>query len=289
MPNVAMPPEATDCHMHVFGDAAAYPPAAWRAYDPTPAALASYRGIFARLGLRRTVLVQPSAYGTDNRCMLDALAADDAGLTRGVAVIGPETSEAELRRMAALRVVGVRLNLVSNGIPAPEAAIAALRAAAEQVGPLGWHVQIYAKPALLVALAGAIPSLGVPVVVDHMGGADARLGVHQPGLDELLGLVGRGQCWVKVSGPNRVSHEPSGYRDALPIARQLISANPERVVWGSDWPHIGPHAAGAPREVVYMPIDNAGLVRFVAEAAGDAATLRRVMAENPAALYGFAA
>ncbi len=288
MPGFAVPAGATDCHMHVFGNMADYPPATLRAYDPTPANMAEYRGVFVPLGFSRIVLVQPSAYGTDNRCMLEALRADDAAATRGVAVIDGTTTEAELDAMAVLRVRGIRLNLVSNGIPDPAAAIAALRGAAARIGPRGWHVQIFCLPSLLMALAPAIATLGVPVVVDHMGGADARLGARQPGLDELVDLVAAGACWVKVSGPNRVSRAPSGFRDALPVARRLIEANPARVVWGSDWPHIGPHKVGAPETVIYMKHDNTDLVRILGEAAGgDPALLQQVLVDNPASLYGF--
>ena len=287
MPGFTVPAGATDCHMHVFGAMSDYPPAALRAYDPTPASLADYRKVMVPLGLRRIVLVQPSAYGTDNRCMLDALRADDAALTRGVAVIGPETTEAELDAMHALRVRGIRLNLVSNGIPDPAAAVAELRAAAARVGPRGWHVQIFALPSLFVHLAPAIATIGVPVVVDHMGGADARLGDRQPGLDELAGLLEAGHCWVKVSGPNRVSRQPTGFRDALPVARRLIAANPDQVVWGTDWPHIGPHKVGAPETVIYMPHDNTDLLRILGEAAPDAALRQKILVDNPARLYGF--
>jgi predicted TIM-barrel fold metal-dependent hydrolase len=288
MPGFIVPPGATDCHMHVFGDMATYKPAALRAYDPRPAGLADYRRVFAPLGFSRVVLVQPSAYGTDNRCMLDALRADDAAATRAVAVIDATTTDAALDEMASLRVRGIRLNLVSNGIPDPAAAIAALREAAARVGPRGWHVQIFCLPSLFAALAPVIPTLGVAVVVDHMGGADARSGERQPGLDELVELVAAGQCWVKVSGPNRVSRETNGFRDAVPISRRLIAANPARIVWGSDWPHIGPHKVGAPEPVVYMKHDNTDLVRILGEATvGDARLLQQILVDNPAGLYGF--
>ncbi len=290
MPGYAVPDGATDCHMHVFGDMAAYPPAARRAYNPTPASLADYRRVFVPLGLRRIVLVQPSAYGTDNRCMLDALRADSAAETRAIAVIDATTTATALDEMAALRVRGIRLNLVSNGIPDPAAAIAALREAAALVGPRGWHIQIFCLPALFAALAPVIPSLGVAVVVDHMAGADARLGDRQPGLDDLVEQVASGTCWVKISGPNRVSRQTTGFRDALPIARRLIAANPARVVWGSDWPHIGPHQVGAPETVMFMKHDNTDLLRILGEAAGgDAAVLRQILVDNPARLYGFGA
>nr|WP_283949583.1 amidohydrolase family protein [Limobrevibacterium gyesilva] len=272
--------------MHVFGAPDRYPPAATRAYTPTEAPLARYRALATALGLQRVVLVQPSAYGTDNACMLDALRTLP-GATRGVAVIDDATPEAALDEMQRLGVRGIRLNLVSNGIPDAAEATAALRAAAARVAPRGWHVQIFVPPTLLQALVPAIRALPVPVVIDHMGGADARLGASQPGLDELVALLAEGGCWVKVSGANRVSRQPAGFADARPIMRALIAANPERVVWGTDWPHIGPHDVGAPKTVIYMPHDNAGLLRLLGEAAPDAQLRRRILVDNPQRLYGF--
>ncbi len=281
-----IPANACDSHMHVFGAPDRYPPAATRAYTPTEATLESWRAMAQPLGLRRVVLVQPSAYGTDNSCMLDTLRANPEG-TRGIAVIGAETTEAELDAMHALGVRGIRLNLVSNGIPDPAAATLQLRNAAARISRLGWHVQIFVPGPLLQALAPAIPSLAVPVVVDHMGGADASLGLDQPGLPELRALLSGGKVWVKISGVNRVSRQPKGFRDGLPIMRSLVSANSARLVWGSDWPHIGPHEAGAPKTVVYMDHDNADLLNVLGEAASNGADRRAILTDNPAALYGF--
>jgi predicted TIM-barrel fold metal-dependent hydrolase len=286
-PGFAVPKLACDCHMHVFGDPARFPPAAWRAYDPTEMGLAEYERVAGALGLGRVVFVQPSAYGTDNSCMIEALRARPE-TSRGVAVIDAATTDAALAEMDALGVRGVRLNLVSNGEPDPAAAIAQLRAAAARVGPMGWHVQIFAVPALLAGLAPAIGDLGVNVVVDHMGAVDGRLAEPRPGLDALLRLLVDGKCWVKISGANRVSRLPEGYSDAIPVMRALVGANPARAVWGTDWPHIGPHVPGEPRTVDYMKLDNSGLIRLLGEALPDAATRQAVLVDNPARLYGFA-
>jgi predicted TIM-barrel fold metal-dependent hydrolase len=184
-PGFAVPPLACDCHMHVFGDPARFPPAAWRAYDPTAMELLEYEAVAAALGLGRVVFVQPSAYGTDNACMIQALRARPH-TSRGVAVIGDATSEAELAEMAALGVRGVRLNLVSNGEPDAVAAIAQLRAAAARVRPFGWHLQIFAVPGLLAGLAPAIRDLGVPggvpVVIEPHGCRRWQAGGQSSGL-----------------------------------------------------------------------------------------------------------
>jgi predicted TIM-barrel fold metal-dependent hydrolase len=218
--------------------------------------------------------------------MLDSLRARP-GDSRGVAVIDETTTDAMLAEMDTLGVRGVRLNLVSNGEPDGPAAIAELQAAAARVGRLGWHVQIFAAPALLALMAPAIRALEVPVVVDHMGACDGRLAADRPGFSALLALLAEGRCWVKVSGANRVSVAGGDFADAVPVMRALIAANPARAVWGTDWPHIGPHKAGAPEPVVYMPIDNLALLRLLGQAVPDAATRDRILVDNPARLYGF--
>ncbi len=227
------------------------------------------------------------AYGTDNSCMLGALWARGA-TSRGVAVIDDATTDATLAELAEAGTRGVRLNLISNGTPDPAAAIAQMRAAAARVGRLGWHVQIYAPPALFTDLAAVIPGLGVPVVVDHMGAGDGKLAAARPGFDALLKLLADGHVWVKLSGANRVSRLAHGFDDAVPVIQALAAANPRHCVWGTDWPHIGPHVAGAPRPVVYMPHDNLDLLGLLGRALPDAARRQAVLVDNPAQLYGFA-
>ena len=282
----AVPHGAIDCHMHIFGDPATYPPAEWRAYDPTPATLPVYNAEAARMGFSRVVFVQPSAYGTDNRCMMDALKARGAS-SRGIAVIDSATKDTELKALAKLGVRGVRLNLVSNGIPDIGAATAQLQETAARVGKLGWHIQIFALPSLLAGLAPAIGELGVDVVIDHMGAGDGKLAASRPGFDDLLALLRAGRAWVKVSGANRVSRAGGSFEDAVPVIRALVEANPERAVWGTDWPHIGPHKAGAPERVVYMGHDNRALLRLLGMAVPDQSVIRQVLVDNPARLYGF--
>ena len=281
-----VPAGATDCHMHIFGDMATYPPAAWRAYDPTPATLQVYNAEAARMGFSRVVFVQPSAYGTDNTCMKNALRARPK-TSRGVAVIDAATKEAELKELKKLGVRGVRLNLVSNGIPDIPAAIVQLQETASRVGKLGWHIQIFALPSLIAGIAPVIADLGVDVVIDHMGAGDGQLTAGRPGFDDVLALLRANKAWVKVSGANRVSLQNSGFEDAVPVIKALVEANPERAVWGTDWPHIGPHTPGAPEPVLYMPHDNRALLRLLALAVTDPAVLQKVLVDNPARLYGF--
>ena len=285
-PGFVVPAGATDCHMHIFGDPATYPPAAWRAYDPTPATLPVYNAEAARMGFSRVVFVQPSAYGTDNTCMKDALRARSKD-SRGIAVIDTGTKESELKELKKLGVRGVRLNLVSNGIPDIAAATAQLQETAARVAKLGWHIQIFALPSLIAGIAPVIADLGVDVVIDHMGAGDGQLTASRPGFDDVLALLRAGKAWVKVSGANRVSRQKNGFEDAVAVIKALVEANPERAVWGTDWPHIGPHTAGAPERVVYMPYDNRALLRLLGLAVTDAAVIKKVLVDNPARLYGF--
>ena len=288
-PAFAVPPGACDCHMHVFGAAAQYPPAPHRVYTPTPAPLALWRQFAARLGLARVVLVQPSAYGEDNRALVDALGeAGEAG--RGIAVIGDAVPQATLEGFAKAGVRGIRLNVKTHGEDDPAALRRRFLAAAERIGPLGWHIQIFADLPAIAAIADVLREAPVPVVLDHMGGAVAAAGLGQPGFRELVRLLGDGRCWVKLSGAYRVSDRAPDFADSTPIARALVAANPERLVWGTDWPHIGSHAAAPSSDappVIYRDLDAGALLNLLAEAAGDAATLRRILVDNPARLYAF--
>jgi len=286
-PRYAVPEGACDCHMHVFGTVERYPPAARRAYTPLPALLAQWRALAARLGVARVVLVQPSAYGTDNRCMVDALQEMGAA-ARGIAVIDEDAPATALDALHAAGVRGIRFNLKTLGDGDAAALQRRLVRIGERLMPLGWHVQIYADLPLIAAAAEAIRAAPVPVVLDHMGGARAAPGLAQDGFRTLLDLLGSGQCWVKLAGAYRVSDAAPGFADATPIARALIAANRDNLVWGTDWPHIGDRAGPAtaePPAAVYRDLDAGHLLDLLAAAAGDEATFHRILVDNPARLY----
>jgi predicted TIM-barrel fold metal-dependent hydrolase len=288
-PKFPVPAGACDTHMHVFGDAGRYPPSPHRVYTPTPAPYAAWRALAGRLGLARVVFVQPSAYGTDNRALLDALT-EAGAVGRGIAVVAEDASTAELEAMARAGVRGIRFNVKPHGDTDIDALRRAFRRWAERIGPLGWHIQVFADLPMVAAAADVFRSSAVPVVLDHMGGAVGARGTAQEGFAALRDLLGEGRCWVKISGAYRVSdHEPD-FADATPIARALVKANPERIVWGTDWPHIGSHAAAPAHDappVIYRDLDTGALMNLLPEAAGDDATLRRILVDNPARLYGF--
>jgi predicted TIM-barrel fold metal-dependent hydrolase len=274
--------------MHVFGALDRYPPAAIRSYTPLPASLDEYLAMAATIGLQRNVFVQASAYGTDNSCMLDAMRSRGQ-LCRGIAVIDDATDEAELAVMHRLGVRGVRVNAATFGVSDPAAIADQLNRTIARVAKFGWHVQLFAKLEVLHNLRPTLAASPVPIVIDHMGLPRAPLGLEQPGFATVLDLLRHGPCWVKVSGSYRVSSSGTDFSDSTPFARALIEANPDRVVWGSDWPHTGEHkqsgGASAPT-IAYRPLDDGKLLDLLTEAA-DGETLRRILVDNPARLYDF--
>ena len=284
----AVPPGACDCHVHVFGTAAAFPFAASRGYTPPPAEADELLALQQALRLSRVVIVQPSVYGSDNSCTLDGMRrlGDRA---RGVAVIDDRTTNAALDEMHRAGIRGVRVNLETAGETDPDAARRNLAGAVERVAPRGWHVQVYTRLSVIARLSDAVAGLPVPVVFDHFGGAEAAAGVDQPGFAALVALVSAGQAYVKVSAAYRSSEKAPAYGDVAPLARALIAANPERVVWGTDWPH--PHAA-PPGAVLDAPaafydIDDGLALNQLAAWARSAAIRRKILVDNPARLYDF--
>jgi len=288
-PQITVPAGSCDCHVHLFGPYDRYPLDRGRLYTP---GLALAPDLFAMLdggGIARAVLVQPSAYGTDNRCMLDALAQFPQRL-RGIVVIDPATPVEDLARMHALGVRGTRLNLATpGGRPADETARMVERLA-HAIAPLGWHLQTFIPLDIISAIAPLVKTLPVEVVFDHMGLAQAERGLAQPGLSTLLDLLASGRAWVKLSGTYRVSNDIYGNAQVTALARALIAANRDRVVWASDWPHVGTHPIrfeGEPPHAEYRRIDYGRLLTELgAWAGGD--DVARILVRNPARLYGFA-
>jgi len=273
-PRRRAPAGACDCHMHVFGPPGTVPLNPVRDYTPAAASLDDYRSMAHTLGIDRTVVVQPSVYGTDNACSRAAVEAlGDAG--RGVAVLDDTVDAAELRRLHDAGFRGSRFNLVTAG----GVAVERLGAVAARLAEHGWHLQTYITATMLAELAPALAALPVDVVVDHQGGPDPRAGPQQPGFQALLRLIDGGRTWVKISGAYRVDHGPAPWPQADAFATTLIAHAPERLVWGSDWPH--PHLAGP------MPNDGDLFDRLLAWCADDDALLRQILVDNPARLYDF--
>jgi predicted TIM-barrel fold metal-dependent hydrolase len=283
----AVPAGACDCHVHIIGNAANYPMAADRVYTPPPASTEMLAEMHGALGIERVVIVQPSFYGTDNACTLDALRRI-GGKGRAVAVIEKSLPRAALDAMNAAGVRGVRANLETGGTGDPSAAKTIVADAVEQIGPLGWHLQIYTRPSVVMALKEVFQSLPMPVVFDHFAGLKAALGPSQPGYDVVLDLVTSGRAYVKISGAYRVSDKGPDFADALPMAQALVAANPDRILWGSDWPHTGT-VKRPPTEITPpVAIDDGLLLDQLVKWVPDPATRRKILVDNPARLYGFA-
>ena len=288
-PAAPLPRHATDCHMHVFGPFERFPLAAERAYNVPEAPVAAHERMKARVGLERTVFVQASGHGTDNRAMLAALA-ELGPRGRGIAVVAPQTPLADLQRMHKAAVRGVRLNLYTFAARHPGEPAALLRAYERLIAPLGWHLQLFCEPALALALAPAIAHTSVPVVIDHMGLPDAALGVEQPAFQSVLELCSSGRAWAKLAGADRITRSTGNLRDALPFMRALVHAAPERLVWGSDWPNIGFHSRSQVHDdslLAHRELDVGELLDLLAQAVPDTAAREAILARNPAVLYSF--
>src|SRR5579863_3700716 len=246
--NFAVPAGACDCHAHIFGDARRFPFAASRTYTPESASATELLAVHRALHIGRVVIVQPSVYGTDNSCTLDAMKQYGAG-ARGIAVLPSAIPSTTLDNMERAGIRGVRINLGTAGDMNLADARHRLKSAIEQIQGRRWHVQVYAALSVIARLSDLVMASPVPVVFDHFGGAKGAAGLQQPGFDKLLLLVGSGKGYVKISGAYRASSSAPDYPDAAPLARALITANPQRVLWGSDWPHPDTGSGRKPSDV----------------------------------------
>ncbi|KYO51740.1 GntR family transcriptional regulator [Tistrella mobilis] len=273
-PRFTPPPGACDCHAHIFGPESRYPYTRHRTYTPPDALLPAYKHMLATLGIQRAVIVQPSVYGTDNRATLDAIRAGGPDF-RGVVVVDENIDTAEMERMHEAGVRGVRINLLfKSGIEVSD-----VRRLAEKIAPFGWHMQMLIDVSEFADIRETLGRLPVDVVFDHLGHMPTSIGTDHPGFQEMLSLLADGRAWAKISGAYRItSASRTPYDDVAPYARAIIAANPERVVWASDWPH----------PYVNIPMPNDGdLLDMLDDWAPDAATRDRILATNPARLYGF--
>ena len=272
-PSYRLPPGACDAHCHVFGPADRFPYAPDRAYTPPDAPYEDLVQLHRVLGVERAVVVHASCHGSDMRVTLDAIARS-GGAMRGVAVVDPGVTDADLAALDAGGIRGVRFNFVKHLGGMPDMAF--FERVLAQVEPLGWHVVLHLDAEDVVELAPRIARIRVPFVIDHMGRVKAENGLDQAPFRRLLELMRNPLAWVKVCGAERVSSAGAPFRDAVPFARALVQAAPDRVLWGTDWPH--PNIAGD------MPNDG-DLVDLLAEAVEDEAVRRRVLVDNPTRLY----
>ncbi len=268
-----------DTHAHVFGPEQRYPYNPARAYTPPDAPLEAWLALHAKLGVARGVLVQPSVYGTDNRAILDAVALHPRRL-RAVVAVGAAVSDAELERLHAAGARGIRVNLADKG-GNPFASPADLARVAARIAPLGWHVELLAHVHEMDDWTEALARLPTDVVFGHYGYMPAALGADHPAFRAFLARLESGRWWVKLTAPYRLTARSAlPYDDVAPFAQALLAARPDRLLWGTDWPH--PYI----RSKAQSP-DDVAMFAQLAEWVPDEALLRRILADNPARLYGF--
>jgi predicted TIM-barrel fold metal-dependent hydrolase len=285
--NFDVPAGACDCHTHIHGDPEKFPFFAGRTYTPEMALPEEMAALHKALHIQRVVIVTPSVYGTDNSSTLYGMQARGAD-ARGVAVIDEKTPEGALDAMDQAGVRGIRLNLATSGVNDPAAGRQRLQTAMERVKSRNWHVQLNTNLAMIASMTDLVAAAPVPIVFDHFGGAKAELGPQQPGFAELVELVRSGKAYVKISAAYRVS-TLTDYADVVPLAQALITANADRVVWGTDWPHpTGTPPGGKPTDVTpLLQIDDGRLLNQLPVWAPDPAIRKKILVDNPVRLYAF--
>jgi predicted TIM-barrel fold metal-dependent hydrolase len=288
--NFDVPAGACDCHTHIFSEPEKFPFFAGRVYTPETALPKELGALHQSLHIERVVIVTPSVYGTDNAATLAGMKARGAE-SRGVAVIDDKTPESELDAMHGAGVRGIRINLATGNVSDPALARSLLETAIDRVKGRSWHIQIYADLRVIAALNEQFAASPVPLVFDHFAGAQAALGLGQPGFADVLDLVRSGRAYVKISGAYRASKAAPDYSDVVPLAKALIAANPDRIVWGTDWPHpdsVTPPGKKPTDVTPLLQIDDGRLLNLLPVWAPDVAIREKILVANPARLYGFA-
>lgn len=275
VPEFKVPAGAVDAHCHVFGPGDVFPYAPTRKYTPCDAPKEKLWALRDRLGFERNVIVQATCHGTDNRALVDAIA-DSAGRARGVATVARDIGDEELLKLDAAGIRGVRFSFVRRLVDVlPHATLETI---AERIQPLGWHLVIYVEAADLPELSGFFASLPGTVVFDHMARPDVTRDVHGDDFDRFVRLlVDHDNLWAKVSCPDRLTASgPPGYEDVVPFARRVVETIPDRVLWGTDWPH--------PNLKSHMP-DDGKLVDFIPKIAVGEEHQQKLLVANPMRLY----
>lgn len=273
-PTFQVPVGACDAHVHVFGPEHLYPRVAQPHYTLPDGNLSQLQSALTALDIQRFVIVQPSFYGTDNRCMLDALNAA-GGRARGVAMVDDHVSDAALEAMHRMGVRALRLDLfLRSSLPTAEL-VAYIQRSVKRVSALGWHVQFYTPGWVVRDLVPYLPDVESTFVIDHMGYMLESDGLSRRDFDRLLKAVAAGQGWFKLSGPYRLAKD-GNYAKLQPLSRAIVEAVPDRVIWGSDWPHI-PEGGR----------DTGELLNLLADWVPEKDARQRILADNPTRLFGF--
>jgi len=274
-PKFTPPPLACDAHCHIFGPAARFPYAPDAAYWPPDSPFEGLQKLHSILGIERAVIVHASCHGSDMRVTLDGIARSK-GRYRGTAIIDEGFSEKDFQRMHEGGIRGVRFNFVKHLGGRPDMAF--FKRTVERVKGMGWHLILHLDATDLAEFSELFRKIPVPMVIDHMGRVKAADGLDQPAFTVLLDWMRQDNFWVKVCGPERVSSIGPPFTDAVPFARRLIEVAPERILWGTDWPHpnVGKH----------MPNDG-DLMDLFAQMAPTPELQKKILVDNPAWLYGF--
>jgi len=284
--NFDVPAGACDCHTHIHGDLERFPFFPGRVYTPEMALPEEMAKLHKALHIQRVVIVTPSVYGADNSATLWGMKArgNDA---RGVAVINDKTPESELDTLGQAGIRGIRLNLKTIGIKDPTVAVQMFQAVAERMQKRNWHIQLNITMEMMTAIKAQLTASPVPLVFDHFAGAEPEKGVDQPGFADILDLVQAGKAYVKISVTEGPRHDYTGF---IPLAKALIAANPDRILWGTNWPHPNsmPPAGRKPTEVTPLwQVDDGLVLNLLPTWAPDPAIRKKILVDNPAQLYGF--
>jgi predicted TIM-barrel fold metal-dependent hydrolase len=285
--NFDVPEGACDCHVHTF-DPAHFPYSPSRPYTPEAVSVDELQSLHKALHISRVIVVQTTTYGTDNSGVLDAMK-KLGSRSRGVAVIDDKTPESALDEMDRAGIRGIRLNLETSGETDPAAGRKRFEGAVQRIKNRKWHIQIYARLTVIEGIKDLVAAAPMPVVFDHFGGMQAALGPNQPGFAALMTLIRTGKAYVKISAPYRSSTNLPDYPDVAPMARALVASNPQRILWGSDWPHPGIPVPGRSNSEItpFFQIDDGQVLNFLPKWVPDASTRKTILVENPAKLYAF--
>jgi predicted TIM-barrel fold metal-dependent hydrolase len=280
-PRTPFPAFSCDTHAHIMGPATRFPYAKERIYTPPDSTTDDYRRLLAALGVQRAVLVQPSVYGTDNIAMLDAMRQLGKGV-RAVAVTDPAIPAKEIETLHTAGVRGLRFNGVDRREDKNIVPVAILRDVAKRIAPFGWHIELLVNVDEAKGFADAVTDIPVPIVLGHLGypKSGARNWTGHPAFADMLRLIDKGRCWIKLTGPYRITGTADvPYDDVDAAAHALVAAAPQRLVWGTDWPHVMKKKRMA---------NDGELADLVERWIPDARTRARILVDNPAELYGFA-
>ncbi len=285
-----VPRGTCDCLTHIYGDESRFPMASGRTYTPELASIEEIKALHRALHVDRVVIVQPTIYGTENSCTLDAVR-QLGHRARGIAVVSEDTPARALDEMSANGVCGIRINLETVGLTDPRIARHRFEVAVEQVrGRRGWHIQIYTRPSILAAIEDLLHSCPVPIALDHFAGVQANGGMNEKGFDIVLKLLEAGKAYVKLSAPYLASRLAPEFPDVTPLARTFIAANCEQILWASNWPHpnAGRGENRKPTEVIPLrKVDDGFILNLLLQWAPDAGDRKKILADNSARLYGF--